>query len=173
MFLGCLAGQGMKPVGVMGGIVLNGPFLQGMSYTLRHLTGHRFSPCNRFTEPVEHVEGELLPHDAFIEGQLAENVRYLHRTTPVSWTVVAGTGSAFLPQPAARSNTTVIRMIIIFRTGASMSGFARIIQERTSVSRIKPDIFQNSFSVKKKGLLRKGTGPVQSGMGRGKISLRL
>ena len=69
------AGQGLKPVGKMGGAVLHSPVPHGGSYRVCHMGIQRSTLINGPLQRSINIGGQLGPHDPVIKYQTAEIVR--------------------------------------------------------------------------------------------------
>ena len=69
------AGQGLKPVGKMGGAVLHSPVPHGGSYRVCHMGVQRSTLINGPLQRSINIGGQLGPHDPVIKYQTAEIVR--------------------------------------------------------------------------------------------------
>ena len=69
------AGQGLKPVGKMGGAVFHSPVPHGGSYRVCHMGVQRSTLINGPLQRSINIGGQLGPHDPVIKYQTAEIVR--------------------------------------------------------------------------------------------------
>jgi hypothetical protein len=73
MLLGREAGERLKPMGIMGGAVLDGPVLHRRRHHVGYSGVERLTPINGSEEALVHLFREPLPHHAAGEDVTAEN----------------------------------------------------------------------------------------------------
>ena len=76
VLLGGDAGEGLEPVGEMGGAVLYGPVPHGGGHGVGHVGVQHGSLVNGLFQGIVNAGGQLSPHDTVIKNQTAKIIRY-------------------------------------------------------------------------------------------------
>ena len=78
MLLGGNAGHRLKPVGIVGRALIDGPFLHLMGNDIGQAGIQILALLNGLLQLRIHLFREALPHDAVVKDVLAKNFRYVN-----------------------------------------------------------------------------------------------